>query len=239
MLFLLALYLNKLVGFEELCVARQVQYTRLARALRVPLRSDGPCSSGSQGSVSTRPHAPADVSFCINHHGRSFPNIYCKGTLKKTTAHARSHKFTYAQASLALEVRTLLNPDDARPSETFTTRMVYGLLFPAVVAYSGPLRTFQAVAVNSAASTAYAMVTLPAYSARRPARDESGVRGHAVSCRRLPKRCAKSPVTLCAPSLLLRRTSGHTKDAKDPQTIAQPDTAAPPPGRTTPHFDLI
>ncbi|KAI0819221.1 hypothetical protein BC628DRAFT_1342338 [Trametes gibbosa] len=52
--------------------------------------------------------------------------------------------------------------------------MVYGLLFPAVVAYSGPLRTFQAVAVNSAASTAYAMVTLPAYSARRPARDESG-----------------------------------------------------------------
>ncbi|KAH9855579.1 hypothetical protein C2E23DRAFT_724085 [Lenzites betulinus] len=88
-------------------------------------------------------------------------DVYCKGTLKKTTAHARSHKFTYAQASLAREVRAVLHPDNARPSETFTTRTVYELLFPAVVAYSGAFRTIQTITVNSAASTAYAVVMLP------------------------------------------------------------------------------
>lgn len=87
--------------------------------------------------------------------------VYCKGSFKKTTSQARLSKFSYAASMVQREVQAVLRTDPRSASETFTTRTVYDLLFPSIVAYSDLYRAVQTITINMPSSTAYAVIQLP------------------------------------------------------------------------------
>ncbi|KAI0763960.1 ketoacyl-synt-domain-containing protein [Trametes elegans] len=93
--------------------------------------------------------------------GKGEPEVYSKGSLKRVPAELRARKFAYVEAMVKREIELVLRTDPASQPETFRTRTVYDVLFPAIVTYSDIYRTIQTITVESASSTAYALIQLP------------------------------------------------------------------------------
>ncbi|KAM5543727.1 hypothetical protein V8D89_002344 [Ganoderma adspersum] len=110
-----------------------------------------------QADVYPSPHKHSGA-FRILSTDADGDETYCTGFLKQTSMDIRSSKFLCARAVVEREIRRIT---DAPSAEVFSTRTIYDLLFPQVVAYGQQYHTIKTITVDSESLTAYAMCHLP------------------------------------------------------------------------------
>ncbi|KAI0368569.1 ketoacyl-synt-domain-containing protein [Pilatotrama ljubarskyi] len=102
-------------------------------------------------------------SFTVSRtaEGDAVQEVHCKGSFKLTPVETRSSKFSSIEAMVKREAQGVLQPTSASAPETFNTRTVYDLLFPAIVIYSDIYRVIENITVSAPSSKAYAIIQLP------------------------------------------------------------------------------
>ncbi|KAI0674077.1 ketoacyl-synt-domain-containing protein [Trametes maxima] len=139
------------VGFSDVVYPKPLVYVfGSARRLRVEVSASG---SAQERAGSFK------VSLCDTSTNDS--EVYCRGAFRPTTLGERSSKFAHNEAIVKREIQAVSNSGSPGERETFTTRTVYDLLFPSIVAYSDVYRAIRTITVNASTSSAYAVIQIP------------------------------------------------------------------------------
>ncbi|KAI0646070.1 hypothetical protein C8Q79DRAFT_1110792 [Trametes meyenii] len=119
--------------------------------------------SGSARRLRTEVSGSQAGSFTLSSCDTSTDDsrVYCCGAFRLTTFGERSSKLAHSEAMVKREIQAVLSSGSPGDRETFTTRTVYELLFPSVVAYSDIYRAIRTITVNASTSSVYAIVQIP------------------------------------------------------------------------------